>query len=111
MVNKTVLQCACGETINSVADLTLVKTDGAKNEVTIICPNPVCIFQEIGRCRYNSDELTGSNLVEAKFLSSFSTWNAINNGVEKTSKTLKKMLVEIVKEIIPKDKNLKRRDK
>jgi len=109
MANQIVLQCACGEAINSVSELTLVKAEGAKNEVAIVCPNPVCIFQEIGRCKYESDELSSSNLIEAEFISSFSTWNAINNGIDQTSEILKKMLVEIVKELIPKNKDLKRR--
>ena len=110
MVDQIALQCACGETINSVTDLILTKVEGA-NEVAIICPNPVCIFQEIGRCKYSSDEFATSNLIEAEFISSFSTWNSINNGIKKTSKTLKNMLLEIVKEQIPKNKDLKRRSK
>jgi hypothetical protein len=111
MTDQITLQCACGEIIDSVTELSLVKTEGVGNEVIIVCPNPVCIFQEIGKCKYKSDELASSNLVEAGFIASFSTWNAINNGIEKTSKFLKKMLVEIVEELIPKNKDLKRRSK
>ena len=111
MTDKTSLQCACGETINSVKELAFAKVEDAENEVAIVCPNPVCLFQKIGRCKYKSDKLTSSNLIEAEFIASFSTWNAINNGIDTSSKILKQMLVEIVKDLIPKNKDLKRRDK
>ena len=106
-----IIQCACGETIKSVTELIYAKAEDAENEVKIVCPNPVCIFQEIGRCKYKNDEFKSSNLIEAEFIASFSTWNAINNGVEKNTEVMKKMLIEIVNDQIPKNKDLKRRDK
>lgn len=100
MSEKLALQCACGETITSAENFNFEKAEET-NEIAIICPNPVCIFQEIGRCKYASKEFTSSNLVEAEFISAFSTWNAINNGIKNNTEILKKMLIEIVTTLIP----------